>query len=305
VGKVAQDAVWDISGGAISNVIKGNIGKTLPLEDILPGASALAQINPEYKTGYAEVDKTKGGKILSNAYQMAQEVATTGAAFKLLTMPLRTMQAIRPLAGFPGIMEAGRTGVPGSSLLNLGLKAVGKVAPYALGAYSAAQLQGAIRDSKSETEPLNVTLNSPPAPPASAPPAPPPNTPPTPGSNPQTTNNTTNNNTYNTPGSEDSGTDGLTKAFLAGVASGAGRAVGQIPFPIFSGGGSSGGGGSKAKEQYATGGSTLTPVATKKKKKKKIANKTKENRAATRGISKVRKGKRTDAPGAPTQSMSK
>jgi hypothetical protein len=112
-GKVWQDVAYDSSLGLARNTLESlGTGKALPLEQVLPGASAIANLDSGARAGYAEVDKTKWGQNLSDAYLTAQQLATGaaigGGAIGLAGNPA-VRGAVKTLAPYVmGGIEAGR-----------------------------------------------------------------------------------------------------------------------------------------------------------------------------------------------------
>jgi hypothetical protein len=254
-GKVVQDVLWDSTVGLGLNAIRSNVfGQQLTLKDVLPGASALANLDPGYAQSIDAQGATGWGKTLADWYG----TALTGAGLGAVAGPVM------------GLLK------PGAAL-------IGKAVPYVAGYLGAQQLQGAIRDSKSDPEVNTFNFPKPDAftpvvPPESGPPDSTTETLPAVIPEPQI---------VNMADSERSVWNDIMGKAIGGLAMGYGRQLAGGDSSVTIIGGGSGGSSSPSAAMVAS-----APAPKKKKKKKSNKSKRTKQVSKPKGKSPVKSQKR-------------
>jgi hypothetical protein len=77
--KIGADVALDATIGGMYQGIRSLTGQLPRSEDILPGASAMASINPQYSEAYSNFDKSGFGKVFNDTYLVSLNTAQIGA----------------------------------------------------------------------------------------------------------------------------------------------------------------------------------------------------------------------------------
>jgi hypothetical protein len=170
---VASDSTVGVPYRTIQRVAEG---KPLSLQDVLPGASALAKINPGYASGYKAMDQTTSGQVMSNVFQFGQELATGAGVGKLVFG-----------TAIPGIVNAAKTPL-GMNVIRAGANIIGgQAVARAIGNIPAPTTTIIQQERKYEPKPAPLPTPEPapapvppPVPEPKPSPAPPPDRPPPP-----------------------------------------------------------------------------------------------------------------------------